>query len=244
MSVLQKIAAPKLMLWALLLLLVYPLAIMAARLELWHFRSSFLLLIVTALFSFVLLALALLKLSKGLKRESQALLVVMAATILPLTIMGNFVYKAQKYPVIHDISTDLVQVPPLTAAAQVRLASDHGVQHLAAEVAQLQQSAYPQVVPLELSQAPLTVFNAAKDLMLANGWQLLAHNQQQLPYTLEASHRSLLFAFTDDVVLRIQASAQGTRVDMRSMSRVGKSDMGANAQRIERFLADLAVALK
>jgi len=72
----------------------------------------------------------------------------------------------------------------------------------------------------------------------------MAENNQQSPFTLEASDTSLLFGFIDDVVLRIQADEQGTLVDMRSMSRVGKSDMGANAQRIQRFLADLANGLK
>jgi len=72
----------------------------------------------------------------------------------------------------------------------------------------------------------------------------MPENNQQSLFTLEASDTSLLFGFIEDVVLSIQASEQCTLVDMRSMSRVGKSDMGANAQRIRRFLAELAVGLK
>jgi len=244
MSVLQKLSAQKLMMWALLLLAIYPLAIIAARLEIWHFRNSFLLFIVSALLSFAMLAMGLLKLSKGVKNEAQALLVVIVVTLLPLSVMGSFVYKSQKYPFIHDISTDLVHAPQLKAAAQTRVDTDHSVEYLAGEVAQLQHAAYPQLVPLKVSQSPQAVFSAAKLLMVENGWQLMAENNQQSPFTLEASHTSLLFGFVDDVVLRIQAGEQGTLVDMRSMSRVGQSDMGANAQRIQRFLVDLANALK
>jgi len=244
MSVLQKLSAQKLMMWALLLLAIYPLAIIAARLEIWHFRNSFLLFIVAALLSFAMLAMGLLKLSKGVKNEAQALLVVIVVTLLPLSVMGSFVYKSQKYPFIHDISTDLVHAPQLKAAAQTRVDTDHSVEYLAGEVAQLQHAAYPQLVPLKVSQSPQAVFSAAKLLMVENGWQLMAENNQQSPFTLEASHTSLLFGFVDDVVLRIQAGEQGTLVDMRSMSRVGQSDMGANAQRIQRFLVDLANALK
>jgi len=244
MSVLQKVAAQKLMMWALLLLAIYPLAIIAARLEIWHFRNSFLLFIVAALVSFAMLTMGLLKLSKGVKSESQALLVVIVVTLLPLSVMGSFVYKAQKYPFIHDISTDLVHAPQLKAAAKARVDSDHSVEYLASEVAQLQQDAYPQLLPLKVTQSPQAVFNAAKGLMLENGWQLMAENNQQSPFTLEASHTSLLFGFTDDLVVRIQATEDGAVVDMRSMSRVGKSDMGANAQRIQRFLTDLANGLK
>jgi len=244
MSVLQKVAAQKLMMWALLLLAIYPLAIIAARLEIWHFRNSFLLFIVAALVSFAMLTMGLLKLSKGVKSESQALLVVIVVTLLPLSVMGSFVYKAQKYPFIHDISTDLVHAPQLKAAAKARVDSDHSVEYLASEVAQLQQDAYPQLLPLKVTQSPQAVFNAAKGLMLENGWQLMAENNQQSPFTLEASHTSLLFGFTDDLVVRIQTTEDGAVVDMRSMSRVGKSDMGANAQRIQRFLTDLANGLK
>jgi len=228
----------------LLLLAIYPLAIIAARLEIWHFRNSFLLFIVAALVSFAMLTMGLLKLSKGVKSESQALLVVIVVTLLPLSVMGSFVYKAQKYPFIHDISTDLVHAPQLKAAAKARVDSDHSVEYLASEVAQLQQDAYPQLSPLKVTQSPQTVFNAAKGLMLENGWQLMAENNQQSPFTLEASHTSLLFGFTDDLVVRIKATEDGAVVDMRSMSRVGKSDMGANAQRIQRFLTDLANGLK
>ena len=244
MSVLQKVSAQKLMMWALLLLAIYPLAIIAARLEIWHFRNSFLLFIVAALVSFAMLTMGLLKLSKGVKSESQALVVVIVVTLLPLSVMGSFVYKAQKYPFIHDISTDLVHAPQLKAAAKARVDSDHSVEYLASEVAQLQQNAYPQLLPLKVTQSPQAVFNAAKGLMLENGWQLMAENNQQSPFTLEASHTSLLFGFTDDLVVRIQATEDGAVVDMRSMSRVGKSDMGANAQRIQRFLTDLANGLK
>ena len=112
------------------------------------------------------------------------------------------------------------------------------------QLAHLQQDAYPQLSPLKVTQSPQTVFNAAKGLMLENGWQLMAENNQQSPFTLEASHTSLLFGFTDDLVVRIKATEDGAVVDMRSMSRVGKSDMGANAQRIQRFLTDLANGLK
>ncbi len=244
MSVLQKVAAQKLMLWALLLLAIYPLAIIAARLEVWHFRNSFLLFIVAAIASFAMLAMALLKLSRGIKSDSTALLVVIVATVLPLSVMGTYVYKAQKSPFIHDISTDMVHAPQLNAAARIRLDNDHSVEYLASDVAPLQQAGYPQLVPLKLAHNAHAVFSAAKRLMQDNGWQLLADNNLQMPFTLEASQTSLLFGFTDDVVVRIQALDEGTLVDMRSMSRVGKSDLGMNAQRIQTFLEKLALRVK
>lgn len=243
MSVLDKVPAQKLMLVAITLLAVYPLAVIAARLELWHFRNSFLLFIVAALASFVLLAIGLLKLSRGEKKGTLALVVAIIATLLPLSTLGSYVYKAQKYPFIHDISTDVEDAPQLKAAAKVRLETDHSVEYLAAEVAALQQKGY-NLAPLIVGQNPMNVFNTAKALMAGKGWDLLAHESLKMPFTLEASHTSLLFGFTDDIVLRIQATEKGTQVDMRSMSRVGKSDMGANAARIQAFLSELSAGLK
>ncbi len=243
MSVLESVSSKKVMLVALTLLAVYPLAVIAARLEFWHFSNSFLLFIVTALVSFAVLAIGMLKLSKSAKSDSPALIVAIIAALLPLSILGSYVYKTQKYPLIHDISTDVEHAPQLKAAALVRLESDHSVEYLADEVAPLQLKGY-NVGPLRVSQNPIEVFTVAKTLMEARGWKLLASENGQMPFTLEASHTTLLFGFTDDVVLRIQATKEGSHVDMRSMSRVGKSDMGVNAKRIQTFLSELSAKLK
>ena len=88
--------------------------------------------------------------------------------------------------------------------------------------------------------APLDVLTKAKAIAVQNGWEILAVNDSELPYTLEAVDTSLLFAFKDDVVVRINQIENTTQVDMRSMSRLGKSDLGKNAQRIDAFLSELS----
>jgi uncharacterized protein (DUF1499 family) len=60
---------------------------------------------------------------------------------------------------------------------------------------------------------------------------------------IEAVDTTLLYGFKDDIVVRVQEGAEGTRVDVRSMSRVGKSDLGMNAKRIRTFLARLRAGL-
>jgi uncharacterized protein (DUF1499 family) len=54
---------------------------------------------------------------------------------------------------------------------------------------------------------------------------------------VEATATTFWFGFKDDVVVRVVANAAGSRIDIRSVSRVGQSDIGANAARIEKFLA-------
>jgi hypothetical protein len=237
MSLLQKVPAVKLQWLALVLLVVYPLAIAAARLEVWHFRNSFLLFIVAAIVGFVVLVLSVLKMSKGETQDSKALVIAVVATLVPIGILGNSIIDAKSYPFIHDISTDLVTPPALMAAKADRLEGDHSVAYEGPELAALQQAGYPDLNSLLVVDSPVAVFTKAKEVVTQNGWQILAENNTSLPYTLEAVDSSLLFGFKDDVVIRIKAvvqdgQASGSQVDIRSMSRQGKSDLGVNAKRI------------
>lgn len=247
MSVLQKVPAMKLQFLALILLAVYPIAIAAARLEIWHFRNSFLLFIVAAIVGFVVLVLSVLKMSQGQKQDSKALVIAVVATLIPIAILGNSIVKAKSYPFIHDITTDVNMPPALVAAESDRVEGDHSVAYEGAELAALQQAGYPDLAPLTISDEPAEVFTQVKAVVLANGWDVLAENNTELPYTLEAVDTSLLFGFKDDVVVRIQpvtvsGSTVTSKVDVRSMSRQGKSDLGVNAKRIQQLLNQLKVA--
>jgi uncharacterized protein (DUF1499 family) len=244
MSLLQKVPAVKLQWLALALLAVYPLAIAAARLDIWHFRNSFLLFIVAAVVGFVVLVLSVLKMSKGQDQDSKALIIAVAATLIPLGILGNSIINAKSYPFIHDISTDLVTPPALMAAEADRIAGDHPVSYEGPELAALQQTGYPDLSSLVVVDKPLVVFNKARSVVVQSGWQILAENNTDLPYTLEAVDTSLLFGFKDDVVIRIKETmkdgqASGSLIDVRSMSRQGKSDLGVNAKRIIELLNQL-----
>ena len=72
------------------------------------------------------------------------------------------------------------------------------------------------------------------------GWEVVAVAPEDL--RIEATDTTLLFGFKDDIVVRVTPSGNGSRVDVRSLSRVGKSDFGVNANRIRKFLRQLAGA--
>ena len=71
------------------------------------------------------------------------------------------------------------------------------------------------------------------------GWELLESDPAGL--RIEATDRTFWFGFADDVVVRITEAGDGSRVDVRSLSRVGGGDLGANANRVREYLAALAV---
>ena len=130
------------------------------------------------------------------------------------------------------------------AFAQVTLDKLNGLEYTA-DVA-LQQNAaqarpgYPDLSPVETSEAQAVVFDKALALIESEGWEVVASVPEE--GRIEATAMTPYFKFRDDVVLRIAAAGSGTRIDMRSASRVGRSDVGVNAERIAAFMARLRVA--
>jgi hypothetical protein len=232
MNILQRIPASKLQLMALITLAVYPLAIVAARVELWHFRNSFLLFVLAALIGFAVLVLSVLKMAKDTESKPRALVIAIVATALPLGMLGHSIFKSQNYPFIHDITTDTVNPPEFVAAAKDRSEGDHDVAYEGETIAALQKQGYPDLTGLQLPHNAQDTFTLARQAVTELGWQVLAENSSTMPYTIEAVDTSLLFGFKDDVVIRIQQMENGALVDVRSMSRLGQSDLGVNAQRI------------
>ena len=148
--------------------------------------------------------------------------------------------KAESVPAIHDITTDTRNPPQFLPDVIALRTAAHAVNSTVyggPKVAALQHQAYPDIQPMMFKQPPATVFAAALNTVKHMGWTLdSAH-----PHTgiIEASSTTLWFGFTDDVVIRIEAQPDGARLDIRSESRIGESDVGRNAARIRRFRAML-----
>jgi uncharacterized protein (DUF1499 family) len=144
-----------------------------------------------------------------------------------------FARKAGEVPPIHDISTDTATPPPFQALLAQRAGSPNAAVYGGPEVAAQQRAAYPDIQPLQWEASPTKVFNAALATAQAMGWAIAA--QQPSEGRIEATATTFWFGFKDDVVIRVRPDAGGTRLDIRSESRVGSSDVGANAERIRSF---------
>ena len=146
--------------------------------------------------------------------------------------------QLNRVPPIHDISTDTANPPLFVRIAATRRTSQHSVAYDGPEVAALQKKGYPDIAPLVLRSPPDKVFKAAQSVLAGMGLEVVDANPGQ--GRIEATDQSLLFGFEDDVVVRIVAGADGaTTVDIRSKSRVGRSDLGINAHRIRAFSSTL-----
>jgi uncharacterized protein (DUF1499 family) len=145
--------------------------------------------------------------------------------------------QAKSLPRIHDISTDTVSPPLFVAVLPLRKGAENVASYGGKEIAVLQQKGYPDIKPLELAVPPQVAFARALDAAERMGWAMVASDPAA--GRIEATDTTLWYGFKDDIVIRVTPSGSGSRIDVRSVSRVGRSDVGTNAQRIRKYLAKL-----
>ncbi len=141
-------------------------------------------------------------------------------------------------PAINDITTDVNDPPRFTAAQKLAPNVGRDLGYPGESFAAQQQASYPDLAPLPLAEPPEVVFERALAVAHELGWEVTF--QDAAAGTIEAYEVTPLFRFVDDVSVRIRASEAGSVVDVRSKSRDGRGDIGANADRIRRFTAGLA----
>ena len=218
---------------AVALLLISGLGVRAA---LWPYGAGLRLFAAAIVPGLAAVVLAVLALSVRRWRGSSALLALalgLAAAAMP----GWSILQARSLPAIHDITTDTANPPQFVAIVPLRAGAANPPEYAGAKTAQLQRAAYPLVRPLELAAPPAQAFARARAAAQALGWEIVAADEAS--GRIEAVATTRWFGFKDDVVIRVAPAAAGSRIDVRSKSRVGRSDVGANARRIQDFLAAL-----
>lgn len=165
------------------------------------------------------------------------------ALVLGLLVMVGpaiFVQKASGVPAIHDITTDTVNPPAFVDVIPIRRAAgaDNPPEYPGASVAAQQKAAYPDIAPRDLTVPPDQAFARAVTAARGMGWEIVAEKAAE--GRIEATATTPWFGFKDDIVIRVVATSGGARVDVRSKSRVGRSDVGANAARIRGFMNALS----
>jgi len=157
-----------------------------------------------------------------------------------LYVPWQWAQTARAVPPIHDITTDTITPPSYVEVAALRdeLNVPNRLDYLP-EVAAQQLRGYPDVQPAFLAAPPAQAYSKALDLVRARGWTVVASDDAER--RIEATDTTRWFGFKDDIAIRVSAVPDGTsRVDVRSVSRVGRSDVGTNARRIRAFMADLS----
>jgi len=207
-----------------------------SRMGWWSFRTGLTVVLKWAAYGGIAATvLALIALVMGGRRAIAALaLVAGLGAFLPPMI---FQRTAKSVPPIHDISTDTDNPPAFVAVVAQRQGASNAIEYGGPEIAAQQRQAYPDVRPVTLSDPPARAFERALAAARAQGWEIVA--AVPADGRIEATDTTRFFGFKDDVVIRVKAEGAGSRVDVRSLSRVGRSDVGKNASRIRAYLSAL-----
>jgi uncharacterized protein (DUF1499 family) len=225
-------------------LLALALAPIGWRVGWWHYRFAFSWLMpLSGMLALGAIAVALLCLGLGWafigpSGGAIALIALMIGACLAY-VPWHYSRLRETLPRIHDITTDTDDPPEFAAVLAARTAERAATTVYAGrELAMLQRSAYPDIVPLEVASAAREAFQRALTVAKAMpGWTIVASDPEA--GRIEASQSSRWFHFTDDVVIRITPTGAGSRIDMRSLSRQGRSDFGVNAARIRSYMQAL-----
>lgn len=211
-----------------------------ARLALWHFRVGFQILqwaTYTALGVIVVsLVGAMLAQRLDLRRARTTGLLGLALGLITAGPPLYQYYIATHVPPIHDISTDTANPPTYVAVLSRRAKSDNSLEPNA-DTARKQAEAYPDIKTVLTPMPPAQAMAKAEAAARSMGWDIVAVDPQAM--RIEATATTLLFGFKDDVVVRVAPDGSGSRIDVRSASRVGKSDVGANVRRIRAYIQKL-----
>lgn len=156
------------------------------------------------------------------------------AGVVLLGVLGVAARPGADLPRINDITTDPDDPPVFVAAVRAPANEGRDLAYPGAEFAAQQRAAYPEVTPIRASGSVPEVTGRARSTAESLGWEIVDVDPQA--GHLEARETSALFRFVDDVVVRVRPHpAGGTVVDVRSKSRDGRGDLGANAARIRAF---------
>jgi uncharacterized protein (DUF1499 family) len=226
---------------ALLLLAISPLGWRAGW---WHFRFAFTWLmpasgIIAAGATLVALVTLLLGWS-GLGARATAMAAVGLALGAALVyVPWHYNRLLSTLPRIHDITTDTENPPSFKAVLAARAAENAATEiYEGPDLARLQKAAYPDLAPLELHLTAAQAFEQALEVAKSMpGWNIVS--AEPATGRIEASQASRWFGFTDDIVIRVTADGSRSRIDMRSLSRQGRSDFGVNAARIRAYMSAL-----
>jgi uncharacterized protein (DUF1499 family) len=212
-----------------------------SRMGWWHFRTGFEILTWAAYGGLGSVIIGFIggfaALWRGHRPEAMLALVGLIVGLLVVGVPWQMKQTVQQVPFIHDITTDTEDPPRFVDILPLRKDAPNSVDYPGPQVAAQQHAGYPDLEPVLLHIPSQQAFTQALQAAKGMGWEIVAMNPTE--GRIEATDTTLWFGFKDDIVVRIQARGDESRVDIRSVSRIGKSDVGTNARRIRAYILEL-----
>jgi len=150
-----------------------------------------------------------------------------------------------RLPWIYDITTDPIDPPRFEALARVRPRDANPVIYAGLSAAEQQRNAYPEIESLEQEATPQASYDATLAVVTKRKWNIVARRppERGREGRIEAVARTAIMGLREDVVIRVRADGQGSRIDIRSSSRYGSFDFGSNATRVRTLIDDVDDAI-
>lgn len=210
------------------------------RFQWFHFRTGLELLGISAIVGIVAVVISVIgivvvfftPMNKGIYLCILGLIISLPVAVIPLYMRYEI-----KLPYIHDITTDITNPPAFISVLPLRKNAANKPEYGGPDVAAQQTKAYPDIKTLTLDMSSDKVFSKALDVVKKMNWEIVAAEPKE--GRIEATATTFWMGFKDDIVIRIAAQDKMSKIDIRSVSRVGKGDFGANAKRIRIFLAEM-----
>jgi uncharacterized protein (DUF1499 family) len=175
----------------------------------------------------------------GIGEAVTGLLIGLALIAYPLYVG----VKAYKLPAIYDITTDPIDPPRFDAIARLRPRDANPVTYAGLYTAEQQRTAYSDIEPDMTSVSPQEAYDAAMKVITKRKWHVVDARPPQgaapRDGLIEAIARTPILGFRDDVAVRVRATHEGARIDVRSASRYGRHDLGTNAARVRSLIEDI-----
>jgi hypothetical protein len=180
-----------------------------------------------------------------------------AALFIGLALIAYPAYlgiKAYRLPAIYDVTTDPIDPPRFDAIARLRPRDANPITYAGLYAAEQQHAAYSDIEPDLTDSTAQESYDAAMKVITKRKWRIVDARQPQggqpvanarAPQpairdgVIEAIARTPIMGFRDDVVVRIRATSDGARIDVRSASRYGRHDFGTNASRVRNLISDI-----
>ncbi len=225
---------------AIIAVLMAMVAGFGSRWEWWNFRTGFSMLRWAANVGLAAAAVSIAGLLLSWKvswgKRIPSLCGFLVAAVL-VGVLWSWWHTAQLVPPIHDITTDTENPPQFVSILPLQKDAPNTAEYGGPEIAAKQKAAYPDLAPQSVSSPPAQAFEHALKAAREMGWTIVDSNPGER--RIEATDTTFWFGFKDDIVIRITPAGQGSRIDVRSVSRVGRSDVGTNAKRIRAYLKKL-----
>lgn len=213
------------------------------RWGLWHFSTGFQVFKAASVIALISVAVSMAGGLFALRDASRQKTLCAALGVALGFIVAGFLHAhmqiARRVPKIHDITTDTRNPPVFQAVLPLRKGAQNPPAYEGARIARLQKKAYPDIKPRTFQTSKEEVFGRVLDAARAMGWHVVSSKPDE--GRIEAFDTTFWYGFIDDIVIRITSSNGMTRLDIRSKSRVGVGDIGANARRIRSFFEKLKI---